>query len=520
MVRRIATYLWILALAALGTYGILAGRGPVELTSRIGPLPSAASGERFRFAVLGDVHAFRRPLRETLERARADEISFVVQLGDFVDYDDDLEYRSFVDFVRSLRTTVPLFLVRGNHESMAVDGGFSDQFVRYVREPSYSFEYGGCYFGVLDNSAGVIAEGALSLIERELSAFRDRFPTEPAFLLLHMPPDSREFASPDMSRVSSERLLSIAHESHVSAIFCGHVHDYRMYRVQGIPVFVTGCGGGSLRAPSPETHYLQVDVRGDTFNVERIPVGREWKSVAAGRYALAVLVPRYRWYVVSAVAILLAIEVLSLIRRRRATSRRVFAIVPAAGRSRRMGSDKQLLDVGGRPMVLAVLESVAGGDVAGVALVTHRAIDDALPSPLPRGVFVVRNDDPATEMIDSIRMGLRAWRQRDRLEANDGFLICPADQPGISTADVDACIAAFRASSDRIVIAEYAGKRGHPIIFPAEMTEFVESAACDGGLNALPRAHAGRVTAVACASRGVVRDIDTPEDYARGTGGG
>ncbi len=199
---------------------------------------------------------------------------------------------------------------------------------------------------------------------------------------------------------------------------------------------------------------------------------------------------------------------------------KIFVVVPAAGRSRRMGSDKQLLDVGGRPMVLAVLESVAGGDVAGVALVTHRAIGDALPLPLPPGVFVVRNDNPATEMIDSIRLGLRAWRQRERLAASDGFLICPADQPGVSTADVGACIAAFRASSDRIVIAEYAGKRGHPIIFPVAMTEFVESVVCDGGLNALPRAHAGRVTVVACASRGVIRDIDTPDDYARGTGGG
>jgi len=165
-------------------------------------------------------------------------------------------------------------------------------------------------------------------------------------------------------------------------------------------------------------------------------------------------------------------------------------------------------------MVVAVLESLAGGDVAGVALVTHRAIGDALPLPLPPGAFVVRNDDPATEMIDSIRLGLRAWRQRDRLGVNDGFLICPADQPGISTGDVDACIAAFRASSGRIVIAEYAGRRGHPIIFPAAMSEFVESGACDGGLNALPRAHVNRVTTVACASRGVIRDIDTPEDYA------
>ena len=42
---------------------------------------------------------------------------------------------------------------------------------------------------------------------------------------------------------------------------------------------------------------------------------------------------------------------------------RVFAIVPAAGRSRRMGTPKQLLDVGGRTMLAAVLEPLAAAQV-------------------------------------------------------------------------------------------------------------------------------------------------------------
>ena len=192
---------------------------------------------------------------------------------------------------------------------------------------------------------------------------------------------------------------------------------------------------------------------------------------------------------------------------------RIFAILPAAGRSRRMGSDKQLLDVAGQPMAMAVLERLAASSVTGVALVTHRTIADALP-PLPRDTFVVLNDDPATEMIDSIRIGLTAWQGREQTSAHDGFLICPADQPGISTADIDACITAFRATPDRIIIAEHAGRRGHPIIFPAALADFVLSPACDGGLNALPRSHTQQVHIVSCASPGVVRDIDTPQDYS------
>ena len=124
------------------------------------------------------------------------------------------------------------------------------------------------------------------------------------------------------------------------------------------------------------------------------------------------------------------------------------------------------------------------------------------------------NDDEGTEMIDSIRMGIQALKGTGQGPAdNDGYLILPADQPGIDAADIDRCIAEFSADATRIVIASHDGRRGHPIIFPASLVEFVRSGMCDMGLNALPRTHAERVVTIPCGSPGVIRDIDTPDDY-------
>ena len=67
----------------------------------------------------------------------------------------------------------------------------------------------------------------------------------------------------------------------------------------------------------------------------------------------------------------------------------------------------------------------------------------------------------------------------------------------------------------KIVIACVGRRRGHPIIVPGTLIEFVRSSAADGGLNAVPHAHADRVRTVPCHSAGVVRDVDTPEDYRR-----
>ncbi len=197
---------------------------------------------------------------------------------------------------------------------------------------------------------------------------------------------------------------------------------------------------------------------------------------------------------------------------------RVCAIVPAAGRSRRMGRDKQLLDVGGQSMLADVLDALERSRVCSVTLVTHSGITARIDTNQFTKLSVVINDDQDSHMIDSVRMGIDAachGRVGREIPSSDGFLVLPADQPGIDVADIDRCITVFSTDTSRIVIATHAERRGHPMTFPASLAQFVTSDACDGGLNALPRAHADRVTTVPCGSPGVTRDIDTPDDYKK-----
>jgi molybdenum cofactor cytidylyltransferase len=192
---------------------------------------------------------------------------------------------------------------------------------------------------------------------------------------------------------------------------------------------------------------------------------------------------------------------------------RVFSIIPAAGRSRRMGSPKQLLDVGGRPMLRAVVDPLLATDVDGVLIVTHSGLEQAVRAMFtdPRVALAI-NDDEQSEMIDSIRLGLRAWRERESVRHHDGFLVCPCDHPGIATEDFDACIAAFRTSPDRIVVASRKGRRGHPIIVSAPVADMVDSVVCEQGLHALFMKLPDRNLNIECRSSAVTRDIDTQPD--------
>ena len=85
----------------------------------------------------------------------------------------------------------------------------------------------------------------------------------------------------------------------------------------------------------------------------------------------------------------------------------------------------------------------------------------------------------------------------------------------IRTADFDACLAAYRARPGKIVIATRDGRRGHPIILPAELADAVRSPLCDDGLNCLTRNRDELVLEAVCGSDGILTDIDTPDDLER-----
>lgn len=195
------------------------------------------------------------------------------------------------------------------------------------------------------------------------------------------------------------------------------------------------------------------------------------------------------------------------------TQGRLFAVVPAAGRSSRMGQPKQLLEIDGQPMLLAVIEPLATCEqVAAVSVVTNSLIASTLDL-TETGAVVTLNDEPDAEMIDSVRLGITEVQRRHDLAPDTGILICPGDQPGLRTGDITRCCKVFLDNPGKIVVATHDGRAGHPLIFPASHIPFIMSDACDSGLRELPQQHAQEIVKVETESPAVVRNINTPEDF-------
>ena len=158
----------------------------------------------------------------------------------------------------------------------------------------------------------------------------------------------------------------------------------------------------------------------------------------------------------------------------------IWAIILAAGESRRMGTQKLLLPSGGTTVVGAVVRT-AQASRAGRTLVVlgsdHEAIRGELgllggnamsksrdrpgipTQPASRGVDFVVNENYPLGMLTSIQAGLRA------LPADaQAAIVLLGDQPFLASRVIDAVIAAYEAGRNGIVIPTFQGRRGHPIL--------------------------------------------------------
>ncbi len=197
---------------------------------------------------------------------------------------------------------------------------------------------------------------------------------------------------------------------------------------------------------------------------------------------------------------------------------RTFAILPAAGRSQRMGQPKLLLPWRGGTVIEHVLCVWRDSGVEQVVMVVHPLDDRLAELGAAGGAHVVRPETPPPDMKASVRLGLQ-WVATAGPLPCDAWLLAPADMPGLTATAIASLVAAYGASvsngesSAPIWVPSYRGRRGHPVLFGWSMAAEVAHLAEGEGLNALLARHV--VREVEMADPSICEDLDTPADYDR-----
>jgi molybdenum cofactor cytidylyltransferase len=188
----------------------------------------------------------------------------------------------------------------------------------------------------------------------------------------------------------------------------------------------------------------------------------------------------------------------------------IAAIILAAGRSRRMGTQKLLLPLAGQTVIGHIFDQVVGagvGHIYVVASVDRQAVTEVLGG---HDFTLVENPNPDGDMLSSIRCGLRA------LPANiDAALICLGDQPGIQTALVVQLLRLYEQSKCGIALPIASGKRGHPVMLSSKYFGEVLADFDDVGLQGLLQAHPDDICFLAVDDPDQLSDMDYPPDYER-----
>lgn len=197
-----------------------------------------------------------------------------------------------------------------------------------------------------------------------------------------------------------------------------------------------------------------------------------------------------------------------------------FALIPAAGRSRRMGAPKLLLDVAGRTVLARLLGALGDAGVKDRWVVVHPDDTEIRAEAERHGGTALVPDTPPPDMRASAEFGLsilkKRSQERHQIPAPDEpWLLVPADHPVLLPETVIALLAAARNHPGKILIPTCRGRHGHPTVFAWRHALEVGEIPADRGFNWIVRQHAADVLEVPIENEGILLDLDTPEDYER-----
>jgi len=188
-------------------------------------------------------------------------------------------------------------------------------------------------------------------------------------------------------------------------------------------------------------------------------------------------------------------------------------IILAAGASRRMGTPKQLLLVGGKPLVVRAAEAALGSSAWPVIVVVGAHAEKIRPPLAQLPVIIADNPAWAEGMAASIRVGIAMLQQFSR--AIDAAVIALCDQPAFSSATLEKFVAAQRSSTGSIVAARYHGRQGVPALFLREHFPALGALTGEAGaralLNPVDAEQRKAIHAIDLSELGL--DLDTPNDY-------
>jgi probable phosphoglycerate mutase len=209
-----------------------------------------------------------------------------------------------------------------------------------------------------------------------------------------------------------------------------------------------------------------------------------------------------------------------------------------------MGEFKPLLNIGGKPALVRLLDNVRAAGIKTIVVVTgnrREAIDDTVRAyqdafaPDDAGhdisdyeasdfhIDFIHNDNYEQGMFTSVKAGIAYAAEKGSARA----LLFPVDVPLVAPETIRSLrktysqphalshLAANGPSDLPFAVPVYKGKNGHPLLIPSEYFGEILAYEGEGGLKAVRSRYDETLIKVETDDEGCTLDMDTPQDYEK-----
>jgi len=188
----------------------------------------------------------------------------------------------------------------------------------------------------------------------------------------------------------------------------------------------------------------------------------------------------------------------------------IWALILAAGESKRMGTPKMLLTFNGSTMIETVAANVTRSNVNQTLIVLGAEKESIVHLPGLQPVICCFNDNYKEGMLSSVKCGFRNISSGTR-----AVMVFQGDQPLITTQVINSVIEAYLTSEKGIVNPVFNNRRGHPVLIDIKYRDEIEKLSHNVGLRSLAYMFPEDVLEVSTNEPGILRDFDTYDQYLK-----
>jgi molybdenum cofactor cytidylyltransferase len=193
-----------------------------------------------------------------------------------------------------------------------------------------------------------------------------------------------------------------------------------------------------------------------------------------------------------------------------------FALIPAAGKSTRMGCPKLLLPLENKTVLEHVIAALRQAGIENVLVVAGPNVPELVTIAEKAGALVCPLLQETADMKATVQEGLRWLEKHFQPVLTDAWFLVPADHPTLEAGTIQELLRAYQQKSGcSIFIPTYEGKRGHPALIEWKLVTPILELTGDAGINAYLRRQTKETLEVPVSSPSILHDLDRPEDYAQ-----